>query len=311
MGDAMPSKNGSHSSRKGFVVPAVGSKSARNSRSPERKTTGAAVRAGERKLLAAARAGDQAALRELLTRAAAPAWRWSNGFCRDTDDAADLVQDVLHTLLRSLDDFRGDSSLSTWTFVVARRACARRRRRGRRESPLDAPAYAHLRDRADTAPGPALRLERRELAARLEAAIGALPEAQRSVLVLRDVEGLSANEVGEALGLGVRAVKSRLHRARLVLREQLAPYVRGGDAPAPTPGCPETARMLSKWFEGELSASTCARMERHVSGCPACGGTCASLRTVLGACREYGERAVPGELQRAVREAVRRAAAGD
>jgi RNA polymerase sigma-70 factor (ECF subfamily) len=108
----------------------------------------------------------------------------------------------------------------------------------------------------------------------------------------------------------VRAVKSRLHRARLALRDGLAPYVIGGDAPAPAAGCPETARMLSRWFEGELSAGTCARMERHVSGCPACGGVCTSLRKVLGACREYGERPVPREVQRAVREAVRRTASG-
>ena len=125
---------------------------------------------------------------------------------------------------------------------------------------------------------------------------------------MRDVEGLSADEVAATLGLGVPAVKSRLHRARLALRESLAPYVKGGEAPAPSEGCPETARMLSRWFEGELTASTCARMERHVRGCPACGGTCISLRAVLGACREYGERAVPPELQRAVRAAVKRAA---
>jgi RNA polymerase sigma-70 factor (ECF subfamily) len=306
----MPTKSESHKTPKGFPAAVVAAGRTRNSRSPNGKAAPAAERAAERKLLLAARSGDRKALGELLLHASAPAWRWSMGFCRDTDDAADLVQDVLHTLLRSLASFRGDASLSTWTYVVARRACTRRRRREQRQRPLDAPAYAHLRDRADGAPGPARRLERSELAARLEQAIGALPDAQREVLVLRDVEGLSANEVGAALGLGVRAVKSRLHRARLALRERLAPYVAGGDAPAPSGGCPETARMLSRWFEGELSAGTCARMERHVSGCPACEGTCTSLREVLGACREYGGRAVPRELQRAVRDAVRKAAAG-
>ena len=60
-------------------------------------------------MLTAARAGDQRALRELLLRAAAPAWRWSSNFCRNRDDAADIVQDVLHTLLRSLASFRCDA----------------------------------------------------------------------------------------------------------------------------------------------------------------------------------------------------------
>ena len=260
----------------------------------------------ENRLLEAARAGDESATRELLRRAAEPAWRWSRGFCRDPDDAADLAQDVLVTLLRSLPSFRGDSSLSTWTYTVARRACARRRQRASRGRSLDAPAQANLRERPDPGAGPARRLERRELSERLESAIATLPEPQRAVLVLRDVEGLSAAEAAKVLGLGERAVKSRLHRARLAVRAHLAPYLAGHDAPPPGPNCPETARMLSRWLEGDLDAATCARMEQHVNRCPACGGTCASLRAVLGECRAYRERRVPSELQRAVRAAVSR-----
>ena len=259
----------------------------------------------EKRLLAAAHAGDPAATRELLERATEPAWRWSKGFCRDPDDAADLAQDVLLTLLRSLGAFRGESSLSTWLYTVARRACARRRQRADRGRSLDAPTHAHLRDRPDPGAGPARRLERLELSQRLEAAIAELPEPQRAVLVMRDVEGLSAAEVAEVLGLGARAVKSRLHRARLAVRERLAPYVAGSEAPSPGEACPETARMLSRYLEGELDATSCARMERHVNRCPACGGTCASLRAVLRSCRDYRERRVPAELQRAVRDAVR------
>ena len=62
--------------------------------------------------------------------------------------------------------------------------------------------------------------------------------------------------------------------------------------------------MLSRWLEGELDAAMCARMEQHVETCSACGGTCDSLRAVLGECRAYRERRVPSELQRAVRVAV-------
>src|SRR5512134_563903 len=168
----------------------------------------------ERRLIAAARTGDARATRELVERAAAPAWRWSHGFCRNRDDADDLAQDVLVALLRSLPKYRGEASLSTWTYIVARRACARRRMRERRQTSLDAPSSSHLRERPDPAAGPARVLERRRLGERLEHAIPALPEPQRAVLVMRDVEGLSAAQVGEVLGLGERAVKSRLHRAR-------------------------------------------------------------------------------------------------
>src|SRR5574341_1446082 len=85
-------------------------------------------RVDEARLLSAARKGDAAALTELLERAAGPAHRFSRGFCRDTQDAEDLVQDVLAALMRSLESFRGDSSISTWTYVVARRACGRLRK---------------------------------------------------------------------------------------------------------------------------------------------------------------------------------------
>jgi len=269
----------------------------------------APTRAAENALLKKARRGDSDALGQLLTAASVPAWRWSRGFCRNSEDAADLVQDVLHTLLRSLESFRGDATLSTWTYVVARRACMRRQQRARRSHSIEEPAMRAVRDRADRSPGPPARAERRELALRLEHAIAALPVAQREVLVMRDVEGLSAAEVGEALGLGERAVKSRLHRARTALREVLAPYVKGGDAPPPAASCPETARMLSRYLEGELDARTCARMEQHVEGCEACSGTCTSLRRVLSACHAHATGPVPREIQRAVRDAVKSAVA--
>jgi RNA polymerase sigma-70 factor (ECF subfamily) len=259
----------------------------------------------EKQLVAAARRGDAAATVELLRRAAAPAWRWSRGFCRDPEDAADLAQDVLLTLHHALPRFRGDASLSTWTYIVARRACARRQRRARRQASLDAPAQAHLRDRPDPGAGPVSRFEHRRLAERLEDAVAALPETQRAVLVMRDVEGLSAREVGTVLALGERAVKSRLHRARLALRERLAPFVTETDVTAPTPACLETAHLLSRQLEGELAPGACARMEEHVRQCPHCEARCRELRRVLAACRDYGAQPVPEELERAVRDAVR------
>ena len=133
----------------------------------------AAVRS-EFRLLSAARKGDAAALTELLELASGPAYRFSKGFCRDPHDAEDLVQEVLATLLRSLATFRGESSLSTWTYTVARRACGRLRKRGARSSSLD--AMLETREfAAAAADEPTPRTERRELSAALEHAIAALP----------------------------------------------------------------------------------------------------------------------------------------
>ncbi len=302
----MPVKSGSHKSPKGFAAPGTFRGAIGNSRSRNASGGSAATRDREARLLARARSGDRRALEQLLARASEPAWRWSRGFCRNEEDAADLVQDVLHALLRSLARFRGDAALSTWTYVVARRACMRRRQQGARTGSLDAPEAARHRDRPDPSPGPSRRAEHRQLAEHLERAIAELPLPQREVLVMRDVEGLSAAEVAESLGLGERAVKSRLHRARLAVRERLAPFMAGRAEARPARGCPDTARMLSRYLEGELDAATCARMEDHVRGCEACGGTCASLRSVLGACHAYGRAAVPVSLQRAVRAAVAR-----
>lgn len=264
----------------------------------------AAARAAEARLVAAARKGDRKALNELFKAAAAPALRFSRDFCRDPHEAEDLAQDVMATLLRTLPTFRGDSSLSTWTYTVARRACGRRKKRMARQTPLDEAGSAAFEMPAPEAE-PHRRLERRQLGEALERAIAALPAAQRDVLVLRDVEGLSAAQVAKIVGIGERAVKSRLHRARLAVREQLAPYVKGGDAPPRGEHCPDTARMLSRYVEGELSPAVCARMETHVASCPACTGACESLRAVLGACRDYGKQSVPPEIRLAVRTAVK------
>ncbi len=274
--------------------------------SGKRPATDAPSRREEAKLIAAARRGDRAALTTLVEHVSGPASRFSRGFCRDPHDAEDLVQEVLSTLLRSLPSFRGESSLSTWTYVVARRACARLRRRGARMSAV-APDSPEIASAPDPGAGPQRGAERRQLGEAIERAIASLPMPQREVLVLRDVEGMSAAEVGEVLGLGERAVKSRLHRARLALRTLLAPYVGTGERHAPGPSCPDTARMLSRYMEGELSPGVCARMEEHVRACPACGDACHSLREVLGACRSHGERTLPADVRQAVRVAVREA----
>lgn len=286
---------------RGFAVPAPGG---RGNGANARPVGGAVTRADEAKLVALARKGDRQALNALFKAASEPALRFSRGFCRDPHEAEDLAQDVMATLLRTLHTFRGESSLSTWTYTVARRACGRRKKRMARQTPLDEAGPAVLERPAPEAE-PHRRLERRQLGEALERAITELPEAQRDVLVLRDVEGLSAAEVAKIVGIGERAVKSRLHRARLAVREKLAPYVKGGDAPPRTEQCPDTARMLSRYLEGELSPAVCARMEKHVASCPACGGACDSLRAVLGACRDYGKQSVPPEIRLAVRTAVK------
>jgi RNA polymerase sigma-70 factor, ECF subfamily len=286
-----------------------------------RRREGALTRAEERALVAAARDGDPKAMTRLLQVVSDPALRFGKGFCRDDHDAQEIMQDVLTSLVRSLSTFRGEAALTTWAYTVARNACLRRRRR-RANAPLvleslDAPDGEAARGALavpDHDDDPARRFERRQLSELVERAIRALPTAQREVLVLRDVEGLSAGEVGRVLGIGERAVKSRLHRARVALRETLAPALgRRADGGARSESarvgrgrsCPDTAQLVSRYLEGELDASVCATLSKHVSACPNCGEVCETLRSALGVCRQYGEKPLPSLVRQQVRAAIR------
>ena len=131
------------------------------------------------------------------------------------------------------------------------------------------------------------------------------PDA-REVVVLRDIEGLTAPEVATITGLSVAAVKSRLHRARQALREHLVSLV--GDAPAPaTPSCPDVLTLLSQKLEDEVSPDLCAQMEKHVEGCPHCKGLCDSLKRSLAVCRSFSSPTVPHHIQESLRQAVQAA----
>lgn len=269
----------------------------------------------ERRLLALAKRGDADALRSLLDALSKPVYRFGLGFCRDPDDAEDLAQDVLLGLTRSLPGLRGDAALTTYAYAAARNACIRRRRR-----PSGAPERMEsLEERAERGDGPIEEaagpasdphrgLERRELAEAVRRAIAALPPPQREVVLLRDVEGLSAREAGAALKIGARALKARLHRGRLALRRALAPHVAPGDgAPGPDRECPETALYFSRFLEGELTPAVCARLATHVAGCPRCARVCRSMRATLGACRRL-RRAPAARARRAARASLREAA---
>jgi RNA polymerase sigma-70 factor (ECF subfamily) len=154
-------------------------------------------------------------------------------------DAEDVTQDVLLQVVRKLDTFRGDSQIATWLHrVTVNAALAHRQKRANREKHeasegvsgvLETVAPAAGVKRWDVAPDePVLAAEQHEV---IERAVGQLPEPYRDVYLLADVEGLPNSEIGEMLGLSVPAVKSRLHRARMQMRDLLAPHFEGELAP--------------------------------------------------------------------------------
>ncbi|MHB8419940.1 MAG: RNA polymerase sigma factor [Myxococcales bacterium] len=179
----------------------------------------------DRKLLERARAGDSAALDELLARHQADVYRFGLKLCGDPEDAKDVLQETLLGLARDVRRFRGEASLSTWLYTVARSFCLKKRRRGhfapREERSLETEVWREAARLASSAQGPDEALAAKVAGLALQRALAALDPTHREVLLLRDVEGLTAPEAARKLGLSPQAVKSRLHRARLALRAQL------------------------------------------------------------------------------------------
>ena len=143
----------------------------------------------------------------------------------DEDETRDVLQDTFLKAFRSLGTFRGDSAVGTWLHRIAVNTFLQKRKEPQ-AAPLDDLTLEQfqlstLEGFNVRPPTPEEVFEEKEGRTLLEAAIAKLPEEYRTVLVLRDVEGHSANETGEMLDLSVAAVKSRLHRARLFVREEL------------------------------------------------------------------------------------------
>ena len=269
----------------------------------------------DEELLTAARAGDRNALEALLFRYQAKVYRFGMQMCRDPEDAKDVLQDTLLAMARTLRDFRGASSLSTWLYTIARSFCIKKRRRGKSVAAaveaIDEGAAAHV---PHPGPGPEESVESRQIEAVLAEAIAGLAPIYREVLVLRDIEGLTAPEVAGVLGITIEAVKSRLHRARLAVREVLAPLLGiGQDKAAPdiSPRCPDVLRLFSRHLEGEISTDLCAEMERHLERCGACRDACASLRRTLQLCHATPLPKVPETVQQSVRDGLRRVLAAN
>jgi RNA polymerase sigma-70 factor (ECF subfamily) len=192
----------------------------------------------ERALIAASKSGDSAALDALVRTHQDRVYSFAMRMCRNVEDAKDILQETFLGVIRSIREFREESKFSTWLYRIASNACLKKRRRGVHEpTPEQEFSLDDLMPRPDAEgrrpeiadwSGDAERaLLHGELSARMENAIDKLPKDYKIVLVLRDVEGLSAEETAQAVGLSVPAVKSRLHRARVFIRRELADYLAG------------------------------------------------------------------------------------
>jgi RNA polymerase sigma-70 factor, ECF subfamily len=197
------------------------------------------VREDEPLLVTAAKAGDAAAFEELVNRYERKIFRLTMNITRNREDAEDAMQDAFMKAFSHLDRFHEESRFYTWLVrIAANEALMRLRKRRPNQFSLDEPIESEddfvPQQIEDWGPSPEQRFAQTEMRDILRGVIEELPPDFRVVFLLRDVEGLSTEETAEALGLSIPAVKSRLLRARLQLRERLSRYFKkreSGDGP--------------------------------------------------------------------------------
>lgn len=199
--------------------------------------SGTEARIDDAQLVARLKQRDKSALDELVQVHGAKMYGVALQFMRNEYDAREVMQDALVSIWNKIGSFEGKSAFTSWIYrVTANAGLMALRKRKRRENDISLDAT----DDDDNAPLPSLQLSDKgplpdkvamtgELGEQVRAAIDRLPEPYRMVVLLRDVEELPMEEVMEATGLSEPALKSRLHRARLALREALLPYLKGQD----------------------------------------------------------------------------------
>ncbi len=213
----------SHKMMKGAIIPNLNSMAtiqiAENERHPDLD------------LIDRVRGGELGAFDELVRKYERRVFRISLHITQNEEDAEDAVQDAFLKAYQKLDSFHGDSKFYTWLVRIAVNESLMKLRKRRPgmvsiDQEIETDEGTVARDIADWGPDPEMQYEQSELNGILKKTINGLPPGFRVVFVLRDVEGLSTEETAESLGLSVPAVKSRLLRARLQLRERLNRYFR-------------------------------------------------------------------------------------
>ena len=173
-------------------------------------------------LVARARAGDRLAFEGLVRLYADRLHAVVRRLIDDRHEAEEVTQEAFLRAWRGIGTFKGDSQFFTWLYRIGVNEANRRTsRRGMRVASLE----EQLIDPADARPQPGLRVEHNDLRSALERAVQELPPDQRAPLVLRDIEGLSTAEAAAILDIGEAAFKSRLHRARLAVRDAVRNYL--------------------------------------------------------------------------------------
>lgn len=177
-------------------------------------------------LVERAKRGDVEAFEQLISQHQKTVYNIAYRLTGNHEDASDVAQEAFIRAYSSLAEFRGDSSFATWLYRIVNNACLDelRKRKRQRVTYIDESVTMDdgemSRQLADTADGPEQALERVEIQRAVQDSIKSLDDEYRVVLVMRDIQGYSYNEIADALGINLGTVKSRLNRARHALKEK-------------------------------------------------------------------------------------------
>ena len=278
------------------------------------------------------RQGDEEAIEKALALLQNTVFSFSMKVCGQREDAEDTSQEVLLKSIPQLPKFDSPKALLVWLYKVAKSRCLMSRRKSKfapnQELALDQ-LMPERKEMLQLAGNGSINPEsfaiRSEEAGRLRAAIQKLPPQYRIVLVLRDMEGLTDDEVAEITGLRSGTVRVRLHRARLFVRKELmktwkrmqrpssqAAVVQDPDLGRPH-RCKQMFAELSDYLDEQLDDSLCAELEKHLDGCGPCKVFLASLEATIQECRKLPPEDLPekktAQLGKELAEHYRRAAA--
>lgn len=232
---------------------------------------------------------DPASVQAALRLLQGTVFSFSMKVCGHREDAEDTMQDVLVSSLPHLAKIDDSRALSVWLYTAARNRCWRNRRRHSYTKsvaledlmPNDAELAELLAAATESPEEQTLHQENHQM---VHAAVLELPPQYRMVIVLHDMEELDTDEVAAVLGIKPGTVRVRLHRARLLLRQEMDEKLRGLREKAPSrksntksparskrgPGCSEIFANLSEYMDGRLEPKTCDQMRTHIEACPAC-----------------------------------------
>ncbi len=201
------------------------------------ETSQGRIQDSDEELVAGLLREESAAAEALVSQYASRIYRLAYRITGNREDAEEVAQDALWTAARKIHSFKGESAFGSWLYRIAANTAyqkLRRRRAGEREVALE-DLLLHAgeeRGRIEAIDDWSRKVEepalQGEIRAVLQSAVDALPPDYRTAFLLHDVEGLSNPEIAESLGLSLPAVKSRIHRSRLFLRERLSHYVARG-----------------------------------------------------------------------------------